>query len=379
MKLLFAIDSFGSGGAQRQMTSLALGLDKRGYKVEFFIYHPHLRHFAPHVERAKITIHEHAKRHRFSTAVIVAMRRVLRAGQYDCVLSFLDTPNFYCELLRMLPPRTPLIVSERLVYPAGRMPISKRLQQQFHRLADCITVNSHHQRERMVRQFPWMSNKICTIYNGVDLDYFYPAPKANSNGQRPKRLLASGTIFPRKNALGLIRGLSACSEDVRRRVHVNWVGKTGSGMEGQCYLEEATQLIERLGLRDCWTWLGERSNIAELIRQHDAVVHPSYMEGLPNAICEGMASGLPILASRTGDHAILVEEGVNGFLFDPASPSEMAAAIDRFVGLTSEEEANMRTKSREFAQQQLSLDKYVENYERLFRRVVQSKTERSVR
>jgi glycosyltransferase involved in cell wall biosynthesis len=367
MKLLFVIDSLGSGGAQRQMVSLALGLKDRGHDVEFFVYNPHLKHFASEVEDSGIVIHEYIKRRKFSIGVVVALRKRLIQGRYSLILSFLPTPNFYCEILRCLGSRTPLIVSERNMYPSGRLSVKMCAIQQFHRLANHITVNSETQRSRMVTEFPWMGTRISTIYNGVDLDRFQLTPSCRDEDDGCRKLLALGTIIPRKNLTGLIRGLSQCAEDVRSKVHVTWVGKEGNGDHE--YFEDAKCLIKRFNLEGIWTWLGEQTNIAEIIRHHDAIVHPSFREGLPNAICEGLASGRPILASHIGDHATLVSEGENGFLFDPKSPHEIESAISRFVHLPDEKVRQMQLKSRATAERRLSLQKYVETYERLFRRI----------
>jgi glycosyltransferase involved in cell wall biosynthesis len=46
-----------------------------------------------------------------------------------------------------------------------------------------------------------------------------------------------------------------------------------------------------------WRWLGEREDIREILRSHHALVHPSLYAGLPNAVCEALASGRPALVS----------------------------------------------------------------------------------
>src|SRR5690606_21739605 len=84
------------------------------------------------------------------------------------------------------------------------------------------------------------------------------------------------------------------------------------------------------GVADRWRWLGRREDVPELMRAHDALVHPAFFEGLPNAVCEALASGLPVLASRVCDHPRLVGED-RGLLFDPGSPEDIAAALERFA------------------------------------------------
>ncbi len=153
LRLLFVIDGFGSGGAQRQMVNLARGMKCRGHDVEFFTYYPE-NFYRPLVEELRIPVHVHTKRSRFSLAPLFALRRLVTKGNYSVIVSFLDTPNFYAEIARLGVPKTGLIVSERFMYPAGRLPLQLRLMQQCHRLADAITVNSHHQRLRMIKEFP---------------------------------------------------------------------------------------------------------------------------------------------------------------------------------------------------------------------------------
>ena len=69
----------------------------------------------------------------------------------------------------------------------------------------------------------------------------------------------------------------------------------------------------------------------------DAVGLFSFFEGLPNAVCEGMACGKPILLSNVCDAGNLVQEGKNGFLCDPSSPESMAKAFGRLAATSSEE------------------------------------------
>lgn len=92
---------------------------------------------------------------------------------------------------------------------------------------------------------------------------------------------------------------------------------------------------------------------------------PSFSEGLPNAVCEGMALGKPILMSAVCDAGNLVQEGINGFLFDPHSPESIADAIARFVKLTPEERDRMGRASRAKAEVLFDMNTVVEYYLRV--------------
>jgi len=371
MDLLFVLDCLGSGGAQRQMVNLAIGLQQRGHKVDFFIYYPQYRHLADRLEKAGIEVFTYAKSNRFSLNVIYALRQRIKSGNYSVILAFLDTPNLYAELARVgARTNSKLVVSERFMYPKGNLPATKWIMQQFHHLADHITVNSHHQRRRMEIEFPWIQGKLSTIYNGIDLqEFFYK----NDHMSESKHLeiLAVGTIRQKKNPIGIIHAMSIYRQRYGTPFVVRWVGKKAPSKDSQQVFEESVQLLAHFGLTDYWEWLGERSDIPELLNQHHALIHASFYEGLPNAVCEAMACGKPILVSNVCDHPRLVQQGETGFLFDPTSPEEIAQAVHQLATMNVLRRKTMGYRARIFAERELSADVYVRNYELLFHQLLE--------
>jgi GalNAc-alpha-(1->4)-GalNAc-alpha-(1->3)-diNAcBac-PP-undecaprenol alpha-1,4-N-acetyl-D-galactosaminyltransferase len=364
MNLLFVIDYLCSGGAQRQMINLARGLKSKGNHVEFFTYYTG-NHYRPLLDEAGIPMHLHAKPSRFSIAPFVALRQLIRHGNYDVVLSILDTPNFYAEIARIGLGKTKLVVSEGSMYPPGQLPLPLRLLQECHRLADAITVNSYHQRERMEREFPWMTKKIQTIHNGVDLGVFHPAVSLKRADSKLS-LLAIASVSFNKNPLNLAKALWLCRHKYKLDVHVDWIGRQHISGEGTRPVQQTSIYLRDTGMSDLWNWLGERTDISQMLVSHDALIHPSFYEGLPNAICEALACGRPVLVSRVCDHPLLVQDGVTGYLFDPASPEEIANSIFAFSRLGSSQRAKMSKAARDFAEKHLSLNRFVSEHEDLF-------------
>ena len=103
----------------------------------------------------------------------------------------------------------------------------------------------------------------------------------------------------------------------------------------------------------------------ELMRRYDALVLPSMWEGVPNVVCEALASGLPVLASDVSDIPLLLQDGVNGFLFAPHKVEGIAGAIIRFGALPASGRGAMATAGRAFAETRLSLAQCTDCYERL--------------
>lgn len=365
MHLLFVVDSLGSGGAQRQMVILARGLAASGHQVEFFIYHPQYRHLRSAVDEAGITVHSYRKGARFSPAVIVALRRLIKIGGFDVVVSFLDTPNAYAEIASLgLRNRPALVVSERSSFSGKTPGLGARLLRYGHRLADFIVVNSHHHRRHLAEIFPWMVPRMMTIINGVPIA---PVPMqcAPQSGADAVALLAVGNIVHNKNVVGLVKALHLFNQRHNNRIRIRWAGKRLHSAAGERAYLEACHLIQSLGVSHLWEWLGERSDIEVLMSKHDALIHPSFYEGTPNVICEALASGLPVLASDVCDHGTLVQDGITGFLFNPHDPSSIATVLERFVKLTAAERTTAGARAREFAHRVLDTGRYVREYEAL--------------
>lgn len=361
MKLLFIIDSLGSGGAQRQMVTLAAGLAARGHHVEIFTYYDE-DHFAHVAQRAGVVLHVQAKSSRFSLQPVVALRSLFRQGRFDCALAFLETPSVYAELARLGCSGPPLVVSERFCYSEASLGWKGRAKQEMHRLADWITVNSYHQKETMVRMFPWMASRISVIWNGVDADHFsqqdLPVPEA---GTLRVQVLAS--LARKKNPLGLAKAIIICRDRYGLRVEVNWAGRFASTGDGLLAKDETMACLIESGAADAWTWAGEIRDVRPLIAECDAVIHPSFAEGLPNAVCEALSCGRPVLVSDIGDHSRLVDGGHNGYLFDPNDAEDMAAKLFAYAGLDESVRRAKANASRRFAEQRLSKGVYVQAYE----------------
>lgn len=144
------------------------------------------------------------------------------------------------------------------------------------------------------------------IANGVDLSAFYPAPIADGG---PLRVICVARLIERKGQAHLIealRRLVAEGHDLRLEL-------VGEGDARAAYED----LAQRLGIAERVTFAGyvPRERIAAHYASAHVFVLPSYNEGMSVATLEAMASGLPVVVTRTGGAAELVAEGVNGWTF----------------------------------------------------------------
>lgn len=93
--------------------------------------------------------------------------------------------------------------------------------------------------------------------------------------------------------------------------------------------EELNNLIQQLGMQKKIKLLGYRTDVKSLMKACDVYLFPSYQEGLPVALMEAMACGLPCIASRIRGNVDLIDEGKGGELFQADNINELARIIDR--------------------------------------------------
>jgi len=366
VKLLFIIDHFGSGGAQRQMVNLACGLQGRGHLVEFFIYYPGHDFFRPIVDNAGIKVHSVKKGDGFSWKVVSGLLGVLAGGRFDAMVSFLGSPNAYAEIARAIHPRVRLIVSERNSRLADGSRAGALARRLLHFIADGVVTNSRSHAE-WLRRYPWLRDKVLVVHNG------YPVP-AQIDGNCPERgeclrLLAVGRITEQKNPIGLIRGLVCYYERHGYVPAVSWAGRRDVGSDYVRRVDEALEENEEVKAR--WSWLGERQDIDRLLASHHALILPSFYEGLPNVVCEALLAGRPVLASSVCDNAELVREGDRGFLFDPNSPDSLADAFEKMAALGCGAWVNMAANARAYGVEYLGIEQMLDGYEALLQRLDQ--------
>ena len=112
-------------------------------------------------------------------------------------------------------------------------------------------------------------------------------------------------------------------------------------------------------------FLGPKDNILELLPMFDLGILCSESEGFSNTIIEYLQSGLPVVCSRVGGNPEIVEDGVNGCLYEMGDVPALAACIEKLAGdealRTKMSEAGIETVKNNY-----SLEKCIGSHEHLY-------------
>jgi len=198
----------------------------------------------------------------------------------------------------------------------------------LHGAAAVIAVSESLQRQAAALGIP--QEKIHVIPNGVDADVFGPADrraarKALGRHDDERILITVGHLCRRK---GMHRVLRVLPELLERYSALHYVIVGADGAEGQ-FGSKLERQIRRLGLQDKVTFTGalQRSDVAGWLHAADLFVLPTGNEGYCNALCEALATGLPVVCTDVGGNREIITPA-NGLLVPFGDDRALVNAID---------------------------------------------------
>ena len=340
MKVLCVIPSLGSGGAERQLVSLAVLFKQKGIDVEFLIYHKDF--FYKYIlDENSIKINLISTNNNFDR--VLKVRKFIRDSKSDAVISFLETPSFLACISTVGGKKWKLITTELSSKKSTFESLKGKLFCYFRRYSDLIVCNSYNSMTMWENYHPDYFDKLKVIYNPVILPVITSTyvPKKNNR----LNLLVAASYQYLKNPICLIEALSLLDEDIRKKVIVNWYGRKEITAGDTKAYDEAMSLIDKYNLHDVIKLNGPTTDIANKMNEADIVGLFSKLEGLPNAICEAMMIGKPIIMSKVSDYINLVDEE-NGFLCDWDNPNSIKIALEQAIFLNDKELIKMGLKSK---------------------------------
>ncbi|MGW8257408.1 MAG: glycosyltransferase [Thermoguttaceae bacterium] len=321
VRVLHVINGEHYAGAERVQDLLAQSLPKCGYEVGFVCVKP--RQFADLRHSQNTPLYELPMRSRLSLGVALKIAAIVRDGQYALI---------HCHTVRtaMVGALAARLAKVPMVYhvhsPAARntaRPWLNRLNNTVERLSlrpanRLIAVSKSLAREMTEQGFD--RERISVVHNGVPAIYEIPFRSP------PRQNWTLGTVAlfrPRKGVEILLQALSLLRQN-GLAVRLRAVGT----FESPDYQREIRALAARLDLDDAIEWPGFIADITSELFGMDLFVLPSlFGEGLPMALLEAMAAGVPVVATDVEGAAEAVRHAQDGLIVPPGDAQALAQAV----------------------------------------------------
>jgi glycosyltransferase involved in cell wall biosynthesis len=331
-KVFHLVDSLNVGGTETQAVELALRMPASEYEITLGC----LLAQGPLLEKVKgsaVMVREfHPAGGLDSPAGLYQFARLtafLRRGRFDVV----HTHDLWSNLMGVPAARlagVPAIISSRrdLAHFDWYQGKKRKWLRRIQNLSNVVLANATPIRDALIAEDGLAPEKLRVIHNGVDTAKFQRGKRDRERlfpgAQNAKLVVLVGNMHTDvKGHPWLIAAAPAVLQEFPdTRFVFAGDGESRAVFEAQ---------VAHTGLEGNATFLGRRSDIPDVLASCDVAVLPSRAEGLPNAVLEYMAAGLPTIASRVGGNAELVEDGVTGLLVPPEDSKALSDALLRLL------------------------------------------------
>lgn len=311
MRLTLIISSLNSGGAERVLSELANHWASQGHQILFVTFAETgslpFYYLDPKINLIQLGVIQ------FTTLSLLArlkntckriflLRKTIQKLNPDVVISFVDVTNI-TALIATIGLKIPVLVSERTHPAYHQLPkFYQKLRQIFYPKATSVIVQTNSAAAYFnANRFQNVKIIPNAVVRPIQLNI------ANTSSSVVKNIISIGRLHSVKNFATLIQVFSRLL-----KVHPHLTLTIyGEGVE-RLNLEH---LIHSLGLQDKVLLPGAIQNIQSALGNADLFIFPSRYEGFPNALCEAMAVGLPVIASDCAGNIDVVRDGIDGRLF----------------------------------------------------------------
>jgi glycosyltransferase involved in cell wall biosynthesis len=292
--------------------------------------------------------------------------RYLRGNQVHIAHAF----DFYTNLT-LIPAarlaRVPVVIGSHRQLGDLMTPAQFRAQAAAFRWCDTVVCNSQAAADRLIAS-GLSRNKISVIGNALPAEAFSVASAA-----LPKRsgVLRIGMVARMNHRYKNHSGFLRIAAQVHKRMPEAEFVLVGDGP----LREELKREAASLGLAASSIFLGDRQDMPAVLASLDVAVNTSDSESLSNVILEAMAAGLPVVAYDVGGNSELLSDQ-RGALIQAGNETGFAEAVQRLL-VDSELRLRLGSNSRQFAQENFSLDRVRQRYVELYVDLLQKKRSRN--
>ena len=313
LDVLFLIRSLHLGGAERQLTLLALAMHAAGHRVRVATFYDG-GPFESDLHQAGVPVLSLHKSGRWDVLPFFwRLVRLLRQENPKIVHGYLPMSNVLLWLARYFAPACKLVWGVRVSdFDPGQYGwmgrLEGRLETWLARFPDLIICNSW-KGLSLVRQRGFPESRTACVPNGIDTERFRPDPSAGARMRAQWGIAAEGLVLglvgrldPVKNHPGFIAAAAHLAAEFAD-LHFVCVGPGPDA-----YRQRLQALSEAAGLSGRMTFPGGCRDMPAAYNALDVFVSASLSEGSPNVLGEAMACGVRAITTDVGDAAWLMAD-----------------------------------------------------------------------
>lgn len=268
------------------------------------------------------------------------------------------------------------IMSRRsLNYYQRAYPAVQWIEKRLHRTMDAVLGNSIAVVRQLRNEEGVADDRLGLIYNGIEIPQYSQDRAAIRSSltidDSTLVFVIVANLIPYKGHLDLIEAFDLANERIAQPWHLLVAGRD-DGIES-----ELRAAARQRNIDSKISFLGSRSDIANLMSASDVGLLSSHQEGFSNTILEAMAAGLPMVVTNVGGNAEAVVNGETGLVVPPHDPHALAEAI---VLIARDPLLRQRygAAGRKRVESLFLLDACAARYEALYRGLRQGKTPRNI-
>lgn len=328
LRVLWLSKGLGLGGAERLLVEHAGVGDRDRFEYEAAYLVPGLDHLVADLEAHAVRVRCLGAAHDADPRWVGRLVRLVRAGRFDVVHAHSPLSASVARLaVRAGAPSVRVVYTEHNRWPSFH-PLTRGANRCTYGANHAAIAVSADVQDSMGRRARARTE---VIHHGVDLRAIRAwrterAAVRTELGAGPADVLALtiANYRPNKRYPDLLAAARAVLDD---GPPIRFAAAGHGPLEAEVRAEHA-----RLGLGDRFSLLGHRDDAIRLLAGADLFVLASGHEGLPVAVMEAFALGVPVVATRVGGLPEVVTDGVDGLLVPPGDPAALAAAIRRASG-----------------------------------------------
>jgi glycosyltransferase involved in cell wall biosynthesis len=355
MRIDYVITDLDIGGAETQAVLLLERLARNGHEVRLITLIPP-KAFLDRLTQARVPVCSLGMRSYADFVVaLFGLLKLFRHSPPDVVHAHMVHANILVRLSRLFRPRLRIVCTAHNTVEGGALRdwayrITNGLSQLNTTVSEAAT-------RRFIRDRVFPVGKTRTIFNGIDLEKFVPAYSEVIDRSPAEFVwIAVGRLSAQKDLPTLLEAFTHLRNG---RLVIVGGGELGDALHAQ---------VRQLDLTLSVDFMGWQPDTAKLYRKADGFVLSSEWEGYGLVVAEAMASGLPVVVTKSGGPEEIVGlDAQAGFVVPIKSPDRLSEAMNRVMRMSPADRVRMGLRGRKRIEENFAIERIILEWERLYR------------